>query len=143
MRRAAGIRIGLTTLGLLAIAGCGSANYEEANLEVAAVLTAHADLLDVNGVTSQTYCRSDGCLFGDDAMVTEIDFTLTNSNTPEELTSGLRQRLPGWTITLIDCAPSLSDCNGIGAIFLEDGNQSLYVDLLTDTSGVILADIES
>jgi len=37
----------------------------------------------------------------------------------------------------------LSDCNGIGAIFLEDGNQSLYVDLLTDTSGVILSDIES
>ncbi len=136
-------RIGLAVAAACAIVGCGTSDGEASNLELAAALTDLPGLISTTDVASETYCRSDTCLSGDDGTTTKIDFVLERPRTPDEFAAELEQRMPDWLVTAIDCSAAEADCNGIGALSLERGELSLYVDLSTTSTGTIFADAET
>ncbi len=141
----------MTTLRIVAVlvcaltfSSCGDdSSYETSNLDLAAPVTDIEDVFTVDNVSSEGYCRSDACPFGNDGTITSIDFTLQQATTADNLAQVLGERLPDWSVTSIDCESEASDCNGTAAMTIERDDVLLYIDVFSDSTGTILADIES
>lgn len=128
----------LALLCMLLAGACGNSSFEAENLAVAQPFTELEQLLEVDSVSSESYCRSDSCWFGNDATMTSISFTLGDETTADEFAADLAAELPGWEVTSVDCQAPDADCNGREAIVLLRDEDAFSIDILSDTTGVIL-----